>query len=282
MGFSRKESEMLSEGFLPTLERNDAIISAYFPPLHRFVTIKMNRVNSTDNTPAADQQTISNNISSNHFKLFEQAIKCSTVSSTSCNDTAPEETVDLVGNESDVIQSGSAFGNLKDHVSRLIPDISLPIGIGDSELVVPFKKQKEALNLVKNIFKDYPYFGIGLKGASVVFPVVQFRFGKPDTTTFLAQNAATSDEWAEGAMWMETWYIVTQANEEILGKLRNAYEKGIMELGGRPHWGKNRESTFEGGVKHLYGENFEKFQKVMKEMDPDGVFYNTFAQRAGL
>lgn len=49
-----------------------------------------------------------------------------------------------------------------------------------------------------------------------------------------------------------------------------------LSLGGRPHWGK----TYNPGLdfKSLYGENWESFNQIRREMDPEGIFLNDFTR----
>lgn len=57
----------------------------------------------------------------------------------------------------------------------------------------------------------------------------------------------------------------------------------IRDHGARAHWGKNRDWVF--GMQRdldVYGDNLKKFQSVVTEMDPQGVFSNSFAESMGI
>jgi UDP-N-acetylenolpyruvoylglucosamine reductase len=53
-------------------------------------------------------------------------------------------------------------------------------------------------------------------------------------------------------------------------------EEHWLSLGGRPHWGK----TYNPGLdfKTMYGENWERFNQIREQMDPDGMFLNDFTR----
>ncbi|KAI8909918.1 hypothetical protein DFJ77DRAFT_471283 [Powellomyces hirtus] len=289
VGFdSAKVSEVIETGFGPTLDTTDSMLAWFFPPLKRVVTFKMDRIGNAPNISVPvplPADAVQSSISKTYFDYFEQSIKCSTgISRSSTCDTDEAARKTFVAKEDNVVTASAMFDDFSQHLRRFMPKINLPIGIGDDEFAIPFKRHREAIALIRDIFDKYPDFDLGLKGASIVFPLVQFRFATPDETTYLANNALTSNLWSEGAVWFEIWYLVTQKNENEVGKLRRAVKDALMgpQVLARPHWAKGREATFEGGIGHLYEGNFAKFQKVMREMDPTGMFYNGFAQRAGL
>ncbi|KAI8591316.1 hypothetical protein BDZ88DRAFT_61266 [Geranomyces variabilis] len=292
------EKDAIAEGFLPTLNSNDAMLAWYFPPLKRYLTLKMNRLSQrgdigTPNAPAkASADQVQSTMRNTFAGMLEHAIRCAVPigrpadcddNNSKNNATMPASSVAL---DTDVASGMSAFDSFKDKIGDLIPKMkfSLPVGLGDDELCVPLKRHQEAMALVRDVFAQYHDFEIGFKGLSAAFPLVQFRFAKPDDVTYLALNSASSpadkDLWSEGAVWMEIWFAVTAADENRTGKLRLALEQGLMALGARPHWAKNREITLEGAAKR-YG-NAEAFSKIRREMDPTDMFYNDFARRAGL
>lgn len=49
-----------------------------------------------------------------------------------------------------------------------------------------------------------------------------------------------------------------------------------LSLGGRPHWGKTYNPDLD--FKALYGENWEKFNRIRQKMDPEGIFLNDFTR----
>ncbi len=57
----------------------------------------------------------------------------------------------------------------------------------------------------------------------------------------------------------------------------------INNHGARAHWGKNRDWVFAmQRDQDVYGENLKKFQSVVYEMDPKGVFSNKFSESMGI
>lgn len=57
----------------------------------------------------------------------------------------------------------------------------------------------------------------------------------------------------------------------------------IRDHGARAHWGKNRDWVFDMQRDlDVYGENLKKFQSVVDELDPRGVFSNSFAESIGI
>ncbi len=55
-------------------------------------------------------------------------------------------------------------------------------------------------------------------------------------------------------------------------------EPVFRELGGRPHWGKHYNLTRQ-DIEGMYGDNHARFVEIRREMDPDGVFLNSFLER---
>jgi D-arabinono-1,4-lactone oxidase len=56
-----------------------------------------------------------------------------------------------------------------------------------------------------------------------------------------------------------------------------AFEYLMRELGGRPHWAKNFETSKE--IPEMYGEDMDEFMKVRNENDPEGMFLGEWHYR---
>jgi D-arabinono-1,4-lactone oxidase len=56
-----------------------------------------------------------------------------------------------------------------------------------------------------------------------------------------------------------------------------AFEYLMRELGGRPHWAKNFETSKE--IPEMYGEEMDEFMKVRNENDPEGMFLGEWHYR---
>jgi FAD/FMN-containing dehydrogenase len=82
-------------------------------------------------------------------------------------------------------------------------------------------------------------------------------------------------------------YLPTAFPKEMANEYDSRYEDFarlmIERFSGRAHWGKNRDWAFElHRERGTYGSNLERFRKVMRALDPAGVFQNEFARQAGL
>jgi hypothetical protein len=75
------------------------------------------------------------------------------------------------------------------------------------------------------------------------------------------------------------WIDVLPMDSEGYKPFYEAAEALVMELGGRPHLGKYSEKVDKDYLAQLYGQNFERFQELMAEYDPEGKFANDFTRR---
>jgi D-arabinono-1,4-lactone oxidase len=57
-----------------------------------------------------------------------------------------------------------------------------------------------------------------------------------------------------------------------------AFEWLMRDLGGRPHWAKNFETTRE-DIEKMYGSNIQEWRRVRERVDPDGVFVGPWHRR---
>ena len=49
-----------------------------------------------------------------------------------------------------------------------------------------------------------------------------------------------------------------------------------LSLGGRPHWGKTYNPALN--FRKIYGEYWERFNRIREQMDPQGLFLNEFTR----
>ena len=57
----------------------------------------------------------------------------------------------------------------------------------------------------------------------------------------------------------------------------------IEKFHGRAHWGKNEDWIFQSENQlGNFGDKFDRFRKVVKQLDPNGVFSNEFSKNLGL
>jgi hypothetical protein len=71
-------------------------------------------------------------------------------------------------------------------------------------------------------------------------------------------------------MFEAVTYIGAGRSEELY----RAVEDRWLELGGRPHWGKTYRTDLD--FRALYGQNWQAFNRIREQMDPDGLFLNDF------
>ena len=68
------------------------------------------------------------------------------------------------------------------------------------------------------------------------------------------------------------------ASNDLLHRLETQL---VKEFSGRPHWGLNVGTLTREQVEHLYPE-FDRWEESLMEMDPDGLFANSFTKRLEL
>ncbi|WP_410658662.1 D-arabinono-1,4-lactone oxidase [Amycolatopsis sp. lyj-112] len=90
--------------------------------------------------------------------------------------------------------------------------------------------------------------------------------------------AAADDIWLSTANGRDSAYI---AIHQFLGMPYREYFAGfasiVGEVGGRPHWGKMHD--LDAATLRSRYPRFDDFQRVRKEVDPAGVFANTYLDR---
>lgn len=151
----------------------------------------------------------------------------------------------------------------------------------DWEVVVPASQAQTAL------YRIYSH----LKANKVCLPLVGvfIRYAQAEDQTLIAHTVASGEfKPGEPAVFMEIpIYLPTAFNQEQMAKYEKPYVEFtkflIEEFNGRPHWGKNRQWSFDLQTKiGGYGENMSKFQNVVAKLDPYGTFANKFGSKMGL
>lgn len=151
----------------------------------------------------------------------------------------------------------------------------------DWEIVVPASQAQTAL------YRIYDH----LKKNKVCLPLVGvfIRYAPAEDQTLIAHTVAQG-EFAknEPAVFMEIpVYLPTAFSKEKMDEYEKPYVEFakflIEEFHGRPHWGKNRQWSFD-LQKQLngYGDNMTKFKEIVSELDPYGTFANKFGAAMGL
>lgn len=148
----------------------------------------------------------------------------------------------------------------------------------DWEVAIPGHQVDGALLAMRDAF-DASNRCLPLVGALI-------RFDRAEDSALLAGNAAT------GAFTPEERVVhIEFADFRPFGfseDRRRAYDESIIDLveqwveefDARPHWGKNRDFMFE-GIASAEDERFTRFQAVLDQLDPYGVFSNEWAQNVG-
>ena len=139
---------------------------------------------------------------------------------------------------------------------RMITIPLLPVFHREFEYALPVENTSAALRALKQIIDE--------GDMSITLPI-EVRFVAKDN--ILLSPARGKDVCYIG--------VSTQPNaNEVYARI----EPVLKDFGGRPHWGKHftlRRSELEA----MYPDSFEKFRKIRKELDPQGVFSNTLIRR---
>lgn len=147
----------------------------------------------------------------------------------------------------------------------------------DWELAIP---QKHATAVLKEAFEFF-------KREKICLPLVGvfIRFSLVEDTTLLAHTVAQGDfVKGEPMMFFEMPVFLPKC---MRCPEQARYEKPysdfvehlIKNYGARPHWAKNRRSSFvyQKDLRYpQYGDHIARFRKVVEAMDPKGMFANQF------
>jgi L-gulonolactone oxidase len=176
--------------------------------------------------------------------------------------STPEQTI--VANASDVFHYQNYF-------PRRLYDLSYAIDTG-----ADFSKFRSAFEFVMAKVCEYakpkksctsPWIIDYKRGRQFVQNfIVHCRFIK-HSTAFMAPAVGFD----RTCMFEAVTYIGTPSE-----KYYAEVEAHWLSLGGRPHWGKSYNPTLD--FKSMYGEHWEKFNHIRKQMDPDGTFLNDFTR----
>jgi len=151
----------------------------------------------------------------------------------------------------------------------------------DWEIAVPASKAQAAIQEVKRFARE----------RKICLPLVGvfIRFAPSEDASLLAHTTALGDfKKGEPVVFIEMpVYLPTAFPKEMATDYDAKYEDFarlmIERFSGRAHWGKNRDWVFElQRERGTFGANLERFRKVMRALDPQGVFQNEFARQAGL
>ncbi|HSM03766.1 MAG TPA: Ca2+-dependent phosphoinositide-specific phospholipase C [Longimicrobiales bacterium] len=132
----------------------------------------------------------------------------------------------------------------------------LPVFHRELEYAVPVAHAEEALRAIDRIFAE---------GSVTLNLGCEIRF------------VAGDDDLLSATQGEDVCYIgVSSLNNAM--ELFQQIEPVFRELGGRPHWGKHYNLTRQ-DLEGMYGDNHARFAEIRREMDPDGIFLNSFLER---
>lgn len=152
----------------------------------------------------------------------------------------------------------------------------------DWEIAVPKSRANEAMKFVKKHFKNnnscLPLVGIFV------------RYAPSEGRSLLAHTNSSGGDWKEGetAVFFEApVYLPVGFTPEQMALYEKTYVEFARELitkySGRPHWGKNRQWTFDlARDLGAYGDHVQQFQQAVDRFDPNGVFANKFSENLGI
>jgi FAD/FMN-containing dehydrogenase len=149
------------------------------------------------------------------------------------------------------------------------------------ELVVPARYRQDAIRAI------YDYYHSS--GACELFSIYNIRF-VPITDQSLIANASPGGSFKAGevAMFIEiNGYYPKGMSDEHFARF-DEYNTGLVRLlmehyEARPHWGKGDHwyHSYADQLGHL-AEGKDTFRKVLRQVDPHGMFQNSFTEDAGL
>lgn len=130
-----------------------------------------------------------------------------------------------------------------------------------SEISIPIDSLPEVLKEIKQLVKKFHEVGAEIVDINV-------RFVDQDIHSLLSPSS-------EGPVATIAFCIL---EEDKYIDLYKAFEDILQAYKGRPHWGKINFLDHQKAL-GLYGINLQKFIKVKRRLDPQGVFSNTFTNR---
>jgi hypothetical protein len=151
----------------------------------------------------------------------------------------------------------------------------------DWEIAVPQSRAQEALLAIKE--------HVNKNKTCLPLVGVFIRFAPIDDATLMAHTHADNGDWKKGdvAVFFEMpVYVPVGLSREAFREYERPYvefaQMLIENYSGRPHFGKNRQWTFD--LMTSLGserENRNAFKSVLNRFDPNGIFRNQFATKLG-
>lgn len=127
-----------------------------------------------------------------------------------------------------------------------------------SEVAVPINSLPSVMAKVAELTENYRDLGAKMADLNI-------RFVERDVDTLLSPAS-------DGPV---AYIALCILEEEKYLALYNDFEDNLMKFNGRPHWGKINFLDYKKTLE-LYGTNLEKFIRIKKRLDPNGIFSNQF------
>lgn len=174
--------------------------------------------------------------------------------------------------------------------SKLIDTVGREMFQMDWEVAVPEKNVQAAMEYVRKFTN-----GLNAKGRDLPVPLIGIfvRFSKAENNALMAYTGAGNGFENESIVaHIETpIFVPVDLSKEQFAEYMSPYEDMmrvlVVEYGARGHWGKNMHShnpwLFElqrdiGS----YGNHLARFSNKVGELDPNGMFANSFAKSIGI
>jgi L-gulonolactone oxidase len=135
--------------------------------------------------------------------------------------------------------------------------IAMPPLHDETEAAIPVEHTAAALRWLRGFIEE--------EGLAINF-VVEVRFGAGD------------DAWLSPSYGRSTCFLgAYTAARRDRDRFFHGFEGRMLELGGRPHWGKSFRSSGS-SLRPLY-PRFDDFKALRGRLDPDGMLLNPFLER---
>lgn len=131
----------------------------------------------------------------------------------------------------------------------------------EEEISIPVEHLPAAVNDLEKLIKKYTGQKFNAQDAGYLF-----RFVKTDKQSYLSPTALRES------------VFISITTDSINKEFFKEFEDLMMQYQGRPHWGKMNFLNNK-KVKNLYGENFDKFNKIRKQFDPNNLYLNKYTKQ---
>jgi FAD/FMN-containing dehydrogenase len=138
----------------------------------------------------------------------------------------------------------------------------------EMEIAVPVDHVKEAVNKAIQLYKKYKDKYNYSSDYSILV-----RFTKPDKRSLLSMAADRDTAFID--MFNKAEY---HDNKYLNMLFKEFHDYVVDKFKARPHYGKKHYLTHK-QMLHIYGDRINKFNKIKKRLDPDGIFSNDYVIR---